>query len=264
MSEQQDWRIGVNAEDYFGRQKKTLALENRRPVIRQASDLVGPGIGANAVRITDYSDTLATFNGYYSSAPGALHAPNEEEAFIGYVISDAALGGKQVFTGMDSGIEFSRTFSRSPEDPTALGWGTWTGQRIPPTVSGDTEVDSAVPTASLTLLFAPNIEVIGEPGTYNRTPAAIQILRQGVYTGSIQVGDRAGSTVSALYIYKPDGGTTSGVTQLAVPLGPTVHIPFTVWATDGEQAFSVAAFHSSGDTRDLWWRFSCTRVGDAI
>lgn len=72
----QNWREEINAADYFGHQKKKQEIENRRPVIRRASDLVGPGIGASAVRITDFNDILATYNGYYSARAGAYSAPN--------------------------------------------------------------------------------------------------------------------------------------------------------------------------------------------
>lgn len=72
----QDWRTETNAEEYFGHQRKTLDLANRRPVLWKAGDLVGPGIGANAVRLTDFNDTLATYNGFYSSDVGASNGPD--------------------------------------------------------------------------------------------------------------------------------------------------------------------------------------------
>src|SRR6478752_2320563 len=97
MSNERNWREDTNAETYFGHQQKQVNLADRRPVIRTASDLVGPGIDSNTVRITDYNDLLATFNGYYSSLAGAASAPNATEDFVGVVISDSALGGRQEF-----------------------------------------------------------------------------------------------------------------------------------------------------------------------
>lgn len=123
-----NWRQEVDAEDYFGHQKKKLSVADRRPVIRRASDLVGPGIGASATRITDFNDLLATYNGYYSATPGARHAPNDAEAFVGHVVMDDTLGGRQVFTGLTSRSEYARVFVRNPGDPTnpdTILWGDW-------------------------------------------------------------------------------------------------------------------------------------------
>lgn len=118
-------RIGVNAEDYFLDNQKKLNLSDRRPVTRRASDLVGPGISGHAVRVTDWSDLLATFNGFFSSAPNANGAPNATHVFVGYVVSDDELGGIQNLTSLNSNAVFQRTFTRNPSDPTVLYWSTW-------------------------------------------------------------------------------------------------------------------------------------------
>ena len=69
----QNWRMdgetGVDAGDYFLRQKKQGELADRRPVIRRASDLVGPGIAATAVRITDFDNVLAMWSSRVSAFP---------------------------------------------------------------------------------------------------------------------------------------------------------------------------------------------------
>lgn len=265
MSGEQGWRTTTDAGDYFLHQQKEVAIERRKPVIRKGSDLVGPGIGANAVRLDEYNDLLATFNGYYASETGAVNAPNDNEPFVGYVISDAALGGRQVFTGLETGEEYSRTFTRSPIDPEAIAWTPWVGkQRIQPTAQGYSEIDTSVLSGTATTLRPPNISVIGDSTCYERTDAGISVLRQGIYTGSIQVGDRVSGVIADVYFYRPNGSVTTGLGQLGVPLAPTVHIPFTVWATDGEQGFSVVVNHTAGSARDIWWRFSCTRLGDAV
>lgn len=126
----EDWRIEINAQDYFGHQKKKLELADRRPVIRRASDLVGPGIAATAVRVTDYNDLLATYNGYYASDVGALNAPNDTEAFVGAVSADAGLGGVQTLWGFTTGDSFTRAFTRNPMNPDEIHWGTWTPDRV--------------------------------------------------------------------------------------------------------------------------------------
>lgn len=127
MSNVQNWRTETNATDYFGQQKKQLQVADRRPVIRRASDLVGPGINTYAIRIDDFNNLLATFNGFYSALAGAFNAPNTEENFVGHVASDAELGGVQVFTGLTSGFTYTRLFNRSPADPELIGWTGWVG-----------------------------------------------------------------------------------------------------------------------------------------
>lgn len=262
----QGWREETDAGDYFLHQQKQLQVADRRPVIKKGSDLVGPGIAANAVRITDFDNLLATFNGYYSAAPGALGAPNTTEAFVGFVISDATLGGRQVFTGLTSGIEYSRTFTRSPVDPEALGWSNWTGQRILPSLSSGTDTTlTTVNSGVATVLVAPSVSVIGEPGVYDRSDAGVRVYKQGVYTGDIHVGSTlSGVTGGQLFFYRPDGNQTIMLGQTGVAFDNTVRIPFTCWATDGLQGFSLLVYHTSGADRDFWYRISITRVGDAV
>jgi hypothetical protein len=125
MSGAENWRTEVDAGDYFLHQKKKVDFSDRRPVIRRASDLVGPGIAPNAVRITDFNDVLATFNGFFSAATGATNAPTAGQAYVGWVSSDAELGGVQVFSGLTNSNTYRRTFRRNPADPNTLYWGTW-------------------------------------------------------------------------------------------------------------------------------------------
>jgi len=122
---QQNWRTETNAGDYFAHQKKQLQVADRRPVIRKASDLVGPGIAATAVRITSFDDTLATFNGFFSADVGAINAPNTTDQFVGTVASDAEFGGVQTFTSMSTGATYVRKFTRNPADSTAVYFATW-------------------------------------------------------------------------------------------------------------------------------------------
>lgn len=265
MSHTENWRTQINAVDYFGQQKKQVAIEQRRPTIRKASDLVGPGIGAEAVRIDDYNNLLATFNGYYASAVGAANAPNNVEAFVGTVISDAEFGGRQVFTGLTSGTEYSRTFTRSPTDPETIGWGLWSGQRILPSVSGYTFNSTLVPNLSMTILVPPLLNSIGESGIYEPGDSGIRIRKQGVYSAVIQVGSSYGvGAMANVVIQRPNGTVTTAITHSSVPLGPTVDFPLTVWASDDNQGFAVLIYHSLGATPGFWWRFLCTRLGDAV
>ena len=58
LADAQNWRTGVTAEDYFRGERKQNALADRRPVIRQASDLVGPGIAATATDLANESKRI--------------------------------------------------------------------------------------------------------------------------------------------------------------------------------------------------------------
>jgi hypothetical protein len=125
MSGNQNWRTEINAGDYVGHQQKKLQIADRRPVIRKASDLVGPGIGATAVRITDFNDLLATYDGFFSADVGAVAAPNDTDTFVGTTSGDAELGGVQNFTSLTTGVIYQRVFTRNPADASALYWSDW-------------------------------------------------------------------------------------------------------------------------------------------
>jgi hypothetical protein len=124
MSEQ-NWRTEVTSVDYFGNQKKQLAVADRRPVIRKASDLVGPGIAATAVRLSDFNDLLATYDGFYSSAAGAVNAPEALEEYVGQITSDSTTGGVQTFTALTTETKYQRVFRRNPGDAATIYWGSW-------------------------------------------------------------------------------------------------------------------------------------------
>lgn len=124
MSEQ-NWRTQTEATDYFGQRDKQLKVADRRPVIRRASDLVGPGIGSAATRVTDFNDLLATYDGFFSAAPGALNAPVGTGAFVFFVCSDSELGGVQLATRLSTNVQYRRVFVRNPSDPSTLSWSTW-------------------------------------------------------------------------------------------------------------------------------------------
>lgn len=121
-----NWRTETNGADYFGNQKKRAELADRRPVPRKPSDIgLGPGISANAVRITDFNDTLATYDGFFSAGAGALNAPTVDDEFVGSVTSDSTLGGVQLFTALATEILYKRVFQRNPADPSTIYWGDW-------------------------------------------------------------------------------------------------------------------------------------------
>ena len=139
----QDWRIEVDAEDYFGHQGKRLNVADRRPVLRKPSDLAGMGPGINAVctPITDFNDLIALYDGFFS-ATLAFNGPfpdgtgpninRDPRSYVGVVVSDGEIGGYQQFTQIPDdlitsrfGRTYRREFRRAESDPDYIDWGAW-------------------------------------------------------------------------------------------------------------------------------------------
>lgn len=125
MSGEQGWRTPVDAYDYLSHKQKQNDLADRRPVIRKAADLVGPGIGSQAVALADFNDLLATYNGYYAGVTAAANAPTNSEGYVGFTVMDANQGGVQTFTGMTSGRTYRRLFRRNPSDLDSIFFDAW-------------------------------------------------------------------------------------------------------------------------------------------
>lgn len=88
MATPKNWRIPTQAEDWFGNQEKRMMHEERRPRVHKASDLLGPGIAPNAVRINDWNGEETFFNGFYYSGPGSMHSPDDSQWWIGESLSE--------------------------------------------------------------------------------------------------------------------------------------------------------------------------------
>lgn len=259
-----NWRTQVGADQFFGDQKKQSAVESRRPVIRKASDLVGPGIGSAAVVIADFNNQLATYNGYFSAEVGALNAPNDTEQFVGFVTQDATMGGVQTFTGLDSGTEYRRIFKRNPSDYDFLYWGSWEasgGAFVQSTGSTSTFVPNSALTAATCPTFA------DQPGVFERTATAALILSPGIYTGSLAWSASVpGNTLDILTITMPDGGglRTSTETGRDVTGSDRVYVPLTFRTTGSSGQVSIDVEQSGGSSGSILWSdLVLTRVGNA-
>ena len=269
MSNQtQNWRVQTDAVDYFGGQKKTLDLADRRPVIRKASDLVGPGIDNAAVRITDFNNILATFNGYYSADIGAASAPNETDMFIGHVEMDVAFGGKQTFTSLQSGEEYTRVFLRSPTDATSISWGGWRcSDHVPPTIYQIGDVNPTdVPDSTTTLLNTPDCQTFGTEGTFTASANAIIINRPGVYSGWMRMRASSSTVIGdPVTIYLPDGASMNpNLIFRTVPLYNSLWIPLHFWTTLSTGFIRAEVTQTTGVTRSITWStITLSRIGDA-
>jgi hypothetical protein len=78
------------------------------------------------VRLTDFNDILATYDGFFSAEDTALNSPVVGAGgFVGTVSGDAELGGVQIFTALDTEATYLRVFRRNPSDAATIYWGTW-------------------------------------------------------------------------------------------------------------------------------------------
>lgn len=202
MNDAHNWRTEVDAGDYFSHQKKQLNVADRRPVIRRPSDLVGPGLSATAVQITNFNDTLALYNGFFSASPGAAEAPNSTDSFAGVVVSDSGLGGTQTFTSLNTRVVYRRTFVRNPADPSAVYWSPWEDTRPTPLYSGGTFVSMADVAVGGTA-----VSTIEFPVEFSVAPAAWAI-KSGFVSGS------STSSITAV-----DNVTTTGCRIVVTNLG---------------------------------------------
>jgi len=262
----QDWRVGTNSDDYFRHRDKRIATEERRPVVRKASDLVGPGINSSATRITDFNDTLATFNGYYSADVGAAYAPNATDPFIGFVSMDESLGGRQVFTSLVSGNEYTRVFLRNPADESSISWGLWhSGDEglAPATVYATTMISTLLPDTDATHLVMPVVEFSGEGSTFARASDKMNVLRPGVYTGYVWVHTVENITVDDVQVEHPNGDVQTYDILYAISGSTGVMVPLHFIATDGLGYVRVTITQSSGSTATgQFLRMNLTRIGD--
>jgi hypothetical protein len=269
MSE--DWRVETNGLDYLRGQQKRVAIEQRRPVIRKASDLVGPGINLAATRITDYNDILATFNGYYSSEPGALYAPNSTDSFVGFVAMDALLGGVQEFTSLDTGVEYRRVFARSPGDEESISFGAWQSEeRVPATAFTPTSTNVAQQLTDFDantpiVMTMPLMEFIGQPGTFIREETKLNIARQGIYSGYFWWRTTDDIAINYLQIEFPNGPIQTYDVLYNLTSDDGIMVPLHFVATTGTGFIRVTGYQAVADNKIAEFeRLHLTRLGDAV
>jgi hypothetical protein len=263
--------------DILQHDRKQNQVADRRPVIRKPSDLVGPGIGASATRVTDWNNVLATFNGYFSSVR-ALNGPRPETAgpdvnydvhtYVGFVTMDAEYGGKQVITDLTTYIDYTRVFYRAPTDPNTIVWGSWvSSSSAPPSAFSEGNTVTNVVTATPTALNAPVLNGSNWEGTYDQNGTHLDILSDGVYTGVIRVysfTSASGLNSCPVAITLPRGLATETLDQPSANLNAQydgARFPFTFTSLLDTTFISVTVEHSVGSTTGIYWGIDITRVG---
>ena len=125
---QQNWRTPQNFPDLLGSiQKRIGALERREGSVSTIVSIMGPAQNKRAVLITDWSDEIASNNGYFWSRPGALHSPNPLLHWTGSVIGRSDNSGMQEVWNtddLDNVLYYMRTYV---DDGTGQGriYSTW-------------------------------------------------------------------------------------------------------------------------------------------
>lgn len=113
-----NYPVVTDPEDYFRQNEKRLMHQERRPIVRRPSDLLGPGIAAYAVEIAHWDVDDATFNGTFWTQPGDTGAPDLTHWWVGQVqATNDGFGIQQVMTFHDSAFFPPITYRRQFYDP---------------------------------------------------------------------------------------------------------------------------------------------------
>jgi len=94
-------RTTITAADWMRQMEKRLLREERRPLIRKASDIMGPGLGPFTMQTWNWDAPETSFNGMFFSAPGALNGPDDTMYWIGETQGTADGAGYQQVTDFD-------------------------------------------------------------------------------------------------------------------------------------------------------------------
>lgn len=120
-----------NPGQWFSDTEKRMRHQESQPVPKVASDLLGPGLAAHAVRLADWNSPEANFNGFWYSFPGDLHSPDSTLHWIGETVNDGNGFGIQKAWNHREGVWPSIAMVRNVYDPGAGGvpqYGEWVSQ----------------------------------------------------------------------------------------------------------------------------------------
>lgn len=127
----ENWRIPTDFEAWMTRTDKRLMRQERRQLVVDAQQILGPGAGPFAVLLNDWNDEGATFNGIFYSEPGALNAPDVPPGDL----------SNQYWLGETFAVEVSEDDDEeNEEEPKRWGFQRLTRYRIEPPGTGDWDV----------------------------------------------------------------------------------------------------------------------------
>lgn len=111
------------ADDWLRSAEKRMLREERRPLIRRASDLMGPSLGPYTQQVMDWNGVQSSYNGMLYSPVGALNSPDIDYPWIGLNLVTAEGQGMQHVWAYDTTLS-----SVSLEYHRLMGnrlWGPW-------------------------------------------------------------------------------------------------------------------------------------------
>lgn len=132
MGGQQAGRTNIGTSDLIRDIEKRVLSEERRPQIRTASDLMGPGIGPQAIEVRDWNEEATSFNGLFFSTPGALNSPDVTRYWMGFVLATEGGDGFMLVyeyrgdPASPPAARYHRTFTGGTGDGTRT-FGVWQG-----------------------------------------------------------------------------------------------------------------------------------------
>lgn len=178
MGGQNAGRTNITLDDWMRDVEKRTMHEERRPQIRSAADLLGPGIGPTSVQLLDWNDEATLFNGFYWSAPGALHAPDASPSgkfWMGYnEVAEDGSGFQKVyeFRGQSDDSVMTSYTRRLLMVSGVRTWGPW----IASTSSGGGGGGSSSPSVTGLVgisTYAANFATGATSATYVDSPLAV-------------------------------------------------------------------------------------------
>lgn len=125
-----NWNTAQDMSTWMRHMEKRVMSQERRPVVSEAADLLGPGAGPYAVHISDWNDEATTFNGTYFSDPadGQINSPNDAWCWMGETF------------GTEEGFGWQRLtrYKLDPSNPPGTGsWDQYRRRFFPISDSGD-------------------------------------------------------------------------------------------------------------------------------
>lgn len=130
MSSPNNWpQPDKDPELWMRHMEKRVLNEQRRPIVRKGSDLLGPGFAPFATQITDWSADETAFNGYFWSVGNATNAPANigfTGVWMGWTVSNGSTGMETVWD-LATMVRYERTWTLVTGVRSYTAWATEVG-----------------------------------------------------------------------------------------------------------------------------------------